>query len=345
MNNKTINKGRIAYIEAIRCIALFFVVLAHVVAIPVQKWSGETGVEYGLYVICYAIGNFGVPLFLMITGTLLLQRDKNITLDKLFHKMLPRILVPLVVWGFIFACLEIYFETHSINFSMIPDAVLRVLNKESWGHLWYLYMLIGVYLFLPVLKVMANNLSEKFHLYLCIVLFILGYVFPQINILFGTTITVNAPLPLCHFACVWYGYCINRFGDRKRVKQVIYGFGTISILVLVIFSLFSGHGQYSVLARYDGPFVVGASALIYLVVFQLLKDGQIPKILLLLADCSFGIYLLHPVIMNVLYKVVKLQPTQFPALISIPICALIFIIPTWLGVAIAKKIPFIRKLV
>ena len=57
----------------------------------------------------------------------------------------------------------------------------------------------------------------------------------------------------------------------------------------------------------------------------------------------FDIY--DPVIMNVLYKVIGIQPISFNPLISIPIFCIVFILPSHLVVWIMRKIPVIRKLV
>lgn len=54
---------------------------------------------------------------------------------------------------------------------------------------------------------------------------------------------------------------------------------------------------------------------------------------------------MHPVIMNALYKVLKILPTNYCGLISIPAFVVIFIIPAWIGTAIMKKIPIIKRLV
>ena len=43
-----------------------------------------------------------------------------------------------------YAMMMIYFDTKTISSSMIPQAVLRVITGESFGHLWYMYILIGI---------------------------------------------------------------------------------------------------------------------------------------------------------------------------------------------------------
>lgn len=64
-----------------------------------------------------------------------------------------------------------------------------------------------------------------------------------------------------------------------------------------------------------------------------------------LADCSFGIYLIHPVLMNFLYKFMGWQPIMFNPVISILVFCMAFIVPCHITVWIAKKIPVVRRLV
>ena len=139
------------YLEVLRCVALLFVVSIHVVAMPIQNWKVNSGLCYPAYSLTYIFGNFGVPLFLMISGALLLNPDKNISLEKLYKKMFPRILLPLLFFGYCFALMEIFFDTHCITSSMFVEGILRVLNKKSWDHLWYLYLMMSIYLVLPII--------------------------------------------------------------------------------------------------------------------------------------------------------------------------------------------------
>lgn len=347
-------EGKQIYLEVLRCVALLFVVNIHVVAIPIQNWVTNPGTWYPAYSLTYIIGNFGVPLFLMISGSLLLNPEKYISLKKLYKKMIPRILIPLLVFGYCFALMEIFFDIHSINASMFVEGLLRVLNKKSWEHLWYLYLLIGIYLMLPVIRVLLNKITDKQLEYLMGVLCFLAFIIPTVNAVFGTNISLEQPRPLCHITSFIMGYVISRYYILKTFKRYLYLSGSISLAILLIFGLFAGkinYECYRILAQYDCIFVFAVASMIFLLFND--KKNAIEKIgkvqgggyILSLADCSFGIYLIHPVIMNILYKVMGWQPIMFNPVIFIPVFCVAFIVPCHIAVWIMKKIPVVRRLV
>lgn len=210
------------YLEILRCIALLLVVLIHVVAIPIQNWGTTPGIGYPLYSLLYTSGNLGVPLFLMISGTLLLNPNKEISLEKIYKKMIPRILIPLVFFGYCFALLEMYFNMRTISVKMFGDAVLRVLNKESWGHLWYMYLLLGIYLFLPIIRILLTKMTDREIVYMMSIFTFLGFGIPTINAVFKTSINLEQPSPLCHITVFMMGYLILRYHKVVKFRKCIY---------------------------------------------------------------------------------------------------------------------------
>ena len=110
--------------------------------------------------------NWAVPVFLMITGALLLDPNRQITYSDCIRKYAKRILLALFVFGIPFSMLEILLNTKSITVRSLFEAIINVINGNSWSHLWYLYALIGLYFVLPMLKAFVNNSDEKTLLYL-----------------------------------------------------------------------------------------------------------------------------------------------------------------------------------
>lgn len=271
-------KEKISYLEAIRCVAICLVVTIHVVAIPIQNWNTNDMTWYPAYSIAYAFGNCGVPLFLMISGTLLLNPQKEISFEKLYKKMMPRILMPLVFFGWIFALMEIYFETHLFSVKMFWEAILRVINRSSWEHLWYLYMLIGIYIFLPILKNLVKQMPDKLFVYMMGSLIVVGYIFPTINAIFRSNISVNAPLPLCHLTCFLMGYAVVRWEDSKVFNRIVKSFGMVSFVVLLVGNLISEKislEAYGTLAQYNDIFVLGLTVFIYKIIKYIFSNKNI----------------------------------------------------------------------
>ena len=64
------------------------------------------------------------------------------------------------MFGTVFALMEIVFTERTFYLSQIATAFINTLQNKSWGHLWYLYMLVGLYLITPVLKIFVKNASH-----------------------------------------------------------------------------------------------------------------------------------------------------------------------------------------
>lgn len=331
------------YLEVLRLIAIIMVLLIHVVAIPMDSMS--RGGEFIVYNICYSIGCLGVPIFLMISGSLLLDQNYQTNINKIYKHSIPRLIVPLVFYGMIYACLEIYYENRSIVFLILPKSFVRVINNESWAHLWYLYMLIGLYILLPIIRYILLSDNKTITKYFLGILLVFGYIVPTINNIAGLKMDLNMPMPLCHILSLCVGHYID-VNKEDKYKKIIYIFGSICLTILIVYAcipLIFENVKYAALARYDGLFVLGSAALI----FQFIKNKvhKERKIVVCFSKASFGIYLIHPVIMNVLYKVLNIQPTMFPALLAIPAFTICFFFPAWLIVIICKRIPVIKTLV
>lgn len=122
------------------------------------------------------------------------------------------------------------------------------------------------------------------------------------------------------------------------------------MIVLAVAGVVAGmidYEAYSILAQYNNLFVFATVSMIFMY-FTDNQDKVAMKMggyFISLAECSFGIYLIHPVIMNLLYKVIGLQPIMFNPVVSIPLFCVAFILPCHLTVWLMKKIPVVRQLV
>lgn len=94
-----------------------------------------------------------VPVFMMITGYLLLQ--KKVLDYKSIWKYFKRIAIVLLLFGFVFSYMEVYFVSHTISLEGLCKAFINVIEGHTWAHMWYLYVLLGIYLVLPVLHKIA----------------------------------------------------------------------------------------------------------------------------------------------------------------------------------------------
>lgn len=145
-------------------------------------------------VIVQVAVRWAVPVFVMISGFLLLDPDKDVGLQKLKGYVL-RMLAVLVTFGYAYCVIEIVVDK---GLSDIPVtlflSVKNLVEGKSWAHMWYIYMLIGLYVLTPILRAVTKDSSQKEMAVVLLALFVLTIVRPTINIFFGMEIEGFVPI-------------------------------------------------------------------------------------------------------------------------------------------------------
>jgi surface polysaccharide O-acyltransferase-like enzyme len=137
------------------------VVLVHASEFPFRIPSAITPlvmVNWFTADIYGAIGYLGVPLFVILSGALLLDPVKaDESMGIFFRKRFIRVGMPLIFWTLIFFAWS--FTVHGNPFTV--TSVEQGLLTGSYPILWFLYMLIGLYLITPILRVLIKHIDRK----------------------------------------------------------------------------------------------------------------------------------------------------------------------------------------
>ena len=281
---------------------------------------------------------FAIPVFTMITGALLLGRDESV--PRLLKRVL-RIFLALLIFGTGMSFMELFFVTRA-PVSSAFKAILSVFMGTSWDVLWYLYMLIGLYLILPVLRKFVQNSDNATIVFIMVVLFAGNSIIPAVNTLAGSKV-IGFYLPFTN-ACLfytlfgYYAFCRMEFSIKKPVLwatvAVVMIYNAIMLTVKGSFSLTNG------LLEYASP----TTALLSMAIFLLLKDCRFSSAFSdSIADNSFGIYLIHCIIIQIINRLLGFYPESYPLYLSIPgFFAVVFVV-SWISSAILRKVPFVGK--
>lgn len=126
--------------------------------------------------------SWDVPIFFMITGALLLNPEKKLSIKKILLYV-RRILLALIIFGIPCAMVMNMMEMHEkgINWEIIQASLISVINNTGLGHFWYLYDLIGLYLVLPLLKIFVENAEIMVIRFLLIALVLFDFIFPTLS--------------------------------------------------------------------------------------------------------------------------------------------------------------------
>ena len=256
--------------------------------------------------IAYSLTKWCVPAFFMITGALLLRKDREISVRDCIVKYARRMLLALVIFGVPYALLMIYFDARKISLSMIPESIVMVINGDSFGHLWYLYTLVGIYLFLPFVKLFVNNAAKQMVRFLLCILFLFNFCFPLVNALTGLDIAFELPLTTYPLFYILMGHVICNEKPSWVEKEWMAVCGII-VSVVVIVAVGLAGGSLGVVMSYSSP----VAAMYTISVFMLFNRIHRPSTdrLWKVDRLCFGVYLIHPLFIQFCYKFLKIVPT------------------------------------
>ena len=134
-------KNRIFYYDFLRALAIIAVIMCH---IDLFFGSYQDGIfKYIFHSMFHGTGLVGVPIFLMLTGALLL--NKKYEIYSFLKRRFSRIMPPFIFWVILIMALGAFYfnwdKQHLFDF-FVGNGSLT----------WYIWMLIGIYLFIPVVN-------------------------------------------------------------------------------------------------------------------------------------------------------------------------------------------------
>jgi surface polysaccharide O-acyltransferase-like enzyme len=187
-------------VDLIRSLAIIGVIFLHATNDLTPDSMSSFEVFRWITVDVYqSIARIGVPLFVMLSGALLLQPSKNDSLSSFFKKRWDRIGLPFFFWGALYFVWLYFADNKAITVSSVVQGYLT----GPYFQFWYIYMLALLYLITPVLRIFIAHANDKLVKYLIILWFIGASVIPVIS--FFTAYDLNSSV----FTITgWVGYYV-----------------------------------------------------------------------------------------------------------------------------------------
>jgi surface polysaccharide O-acyltransferase-like enzyme len=297
MNN--LNAGRVAYLDILRFIATFGVILIHITS------SGYTFPIYNKGWFISVVGNslvrWSVPVFVMISGALFLNPYKKVTIKGILKKNVTRLLTAYIFWYVTYVLLK------TIRANILSESLSFDELIAPEYHLWFLPMLAGVYLLIPILRIVSENKKLLDYSLLLwggyvFISFVMDWNIPQISGLFKMNIIIG------YGGYFLLGHYLFSHDFTRRTKSILYLLGFLGTIITILGSLVmltidgDSHVKYS---EYLSPNVALMAIAVFMLVKTYTSKIELNRIMHII-DYSrkelFGIYLTHYMFIYVLNK-------------------------------------------
>lgn len=334
--------NRHIFIDYLRAGSIIGVVMLHVAA-PYLYLYGK--VDQSIWQIANAFDSlvrWCVPIFLMISGALLLSKTKELTIKETLLKTLKRLVIPLLIWSTIYY----FYKVNKGIFELgLYDYVQRVLGDNIQYHFWYIYALIPIYLIAPLLSKWMKTLNDKQLIYLMILGFFGISGLATYNQLFTEMKIVNY-FPIKEYIYLFIlGYILFKVEFTKQIRYIIYLLGILgAVLTIVLTSYFTELNEsfYGFFYNYHSPTVVLMSISLFIFAKQVFKKTY--SLVQIIGTTSFGVYFIHLLILDITKPyflsngILHVNP-----IIAIPFNTIIVLLFSVIFISLLHKIPKIKS--
>jgi surface polysaccharide O-acyltransferase-like enzyme len=344
-------------VDIIRVLAIFFVILLHSSGFPFKIINDPaTFVDISNFFSSdayAAIGYLGVPLFIMSSGALLLAPEK---LDEsphvFFSKRFNRIAYAFVFWTAVYFIWQLAVVKHdSFSITYLSRGILM----GSYEHLWFLYMLVGLYALTPILRVLVKHLNRNLFTYLIVLWFVGTISGPMIRTFFPAL--DFDPIMFILIGGVGYfllGIYLVKTKANRKLASLFVTFGVLgAFLGDWAVAFYMGSDATGIFHNYMSPTIILGSAGLFFILLtipanRLEGHGAANSVIHWISKNTLPIYLIHMMIIDILAGGVFGGQTLIYVgnkLIDAPMLAAVTFTVSCLIIYPLKKIPVIQKII
>lgn len=343
------------HLEALRIIAIYFVILTRTGKRGFTYFTTlEPSFGYFLAICIPLLCNICVPLFYMISGATMLNKDEPPA--QIWRRRIPKYLAVLVLATL---GMYVYYGLKDHQALSVEDFLRTLYSKNVIAPYWYLYSYLGFLILLPFLRKLIRDLTEREFLYLFILHLALGGLLPMGQyLLSGGGLYLNGSLnvSLVTMTIVIFPAAGYYFERRSLTWKQIGLLWALTALAMAG-AAFMTHYKISLTGQI-GESQVGTfykslcllpSVTVYATVKKLFESRSVPrwleKTVLSVGGCTFGIYLIEQILRERGYFVQEFLAkwlTELPA--TLAYVALVLVLGygvIWL----LKRIPGVNKLI
>ncbi len=379
MIQNSISDNRIVWLDVIRCVAMIMVIGVHCIDPFYISPTMRAIPEYTHWAAIYgSLLRPSVPLFVMMTGLLLLPVKKQ-PLGKFYKKRIYRVLFPFLIWSVLYSmfpwvtgvlglpkeiigdffCYTQGQESQSLIDSLKDVAMIPFNFSHKENHMWYIYLLIGLYLYMPFFSAWIENADRKtkraFLLIWIISLFIpylkeyvANCLFERSGYVFGTD-TWNEFGLFYYFAgfngYLLLGHYVKKGNDWSLMKTFILWILMFAVGYYITYTGFSTTAsnpnatetEMELFFTFCSPNVLLMTLATFLLLQKVvITNSTVIKVLANMTQCGFGIYMVHYFVVGPFFLLIG--PSSLPIPLQVPLMAICIFLCSWAFTALIYKL-------
>ncbi len=347
-------------VDLIRTVGILLVVMLHV-SNEYYAAIYPTQLESALYWWTATIYKFltlsCVPIFVMLSGALLLQPSKlNEPIKVFLKKRANRIGWAYAFWSAVYLAWGFFTRQVSVTFLNVIQGVIIGLFTGPYYHFWFIYLITGLYLVTPILRAVVAYRHRTLLRYLIILWFLAVGVVPILQLLTGYALNTS----LFVFGG-WIGYFVlGTFLQKVQVRSsILYGMFLLGLIWTVASTwfmnfLFQSLDQEYFFFDYLTANIIVASVSLFMILSKFKSDWpgsnhpHISRFVQAISCNTLPIFLFHIIILESLqrgYFGFKLSLTIIHPIIGIPLITIVTFFITFGLVLVMRRVPILRKLI
>ena len=343
--------NRIVYFDILNIIAIIAVIAMHcnrIVHIDpnIRAWNTSLIVDC----VCF----FAVPIFCMLSGATLMNYREKYDTKTFFKKRVLKVLIPFIFWAAVmFIGKGATDQLNITKLKSIKDWLNAFFANKEEGIYYFMFEILGIYLTMPLFSLLAKEENRKTLWFTVLLFFIFNGFLPNILGVIGIQYNNSLSVRIGGYTIfVILGYLLHTQDIKEKDRILIY-IGALVGLVYRYSTTFIWSKQAGeVIKKSWGSYYTWHSILLACAVFLIIKNMNIDKklqgkekiikALAKISSCSFGIYLMHLIIMHYEIKLLDINIYSWQwrtmGVLTTYLISLIIVL-------IIKKIPVLRRTV
>lgn len=341
--------------DQLRALAIIAVVLIHVSLVYLASSRIDIhSFDWFVSNVFYSMCRFCVPIFLMISGILLLNKDYDFI--EFTKKRYTRVILPFLFWGIIYIIFSLIIlnKSSSIHSFFSGLGFIEGILGGTTTVFWYVWLILLVYLFIPLMNQWIKKSSTKeieYFLLIWLVIYALGLLsIPSLELRF---FSLYLGFPILGY------YLANKKSkilENNTLGPFLFILSVLIAVFVTTYQSFAVNETIRSICSYQNINTVMQAVGVFLIVKNLnenesfylkkasnfLKEGIVGRLTISLSKYSYGIFLTHMIFVNLFIKIGLLNIDR-SAIKWIPFITIICLILTWGMLFVLGKISQLKK--